>query len=70
VIKTEKRLQLMATNPGDNPIRISVVRLHRSPLRFLTFFRCKSLHCISCVATRNPTVYWNLCFWKNSLYCT
>jgi len=36
LIKTEERLQLVATNPGNNPTRISVVRLHRSPLHFLT----------------------------------
>ena len=34
------------------------------------FFRYNSLHCINFIATRNITVWWNLCFWKNSLYRT
>jgi len=37
VLKTEKRLQLAATNPEESPFRISVVRLHRFPLHFLIY---------------------------------
>jgi len=70
VLKTEKRLQLVATNPGWQSNSYLCGYIVARLISLLTFFRWKSLHCISCVTTRNPVVCWNLCFWKNSLYST
>ena len=53
MLKTEKRLQRAATNPGwqfnSHLCSYIVARF----VSLLTVFRCKSLHCINCVATRN-----------------
>jgi len=69
VLKTEKLLQLVTTKPGwqSNSCLCSYIVARFNSL--LTFLRCKSLHCMNCIATRKIAVCWNLCFWKNSMHC-
>jgi len=52
--------EFVATNPGwqSNSYLCSYIVARFNSL--LTFFRCKSLHSINCVARRNPTVCWNI----------
>jgi len=67
--------EFVATNPGwqSNSYLCSYIVARFNSL--LTFFRCKSLHSINCVATRNLTVCWNIfleesaVLRKNPLYC-
>ena len=71
VLETEKQLQLVATNPGWQSSSYLCSYIVALLISLLTFFRCKSLHCINWVATKNLAVdCWNLCFWKNLLHWT
>jgi len=56
VLETEKQLQHVAINPGwqSNSYFSSYIVARFTSL--LTFFRCKSLHCRTCVAMRNLAV--------------
>ena len=62
VLKTEKWLQLVSTNHGWQSSSHLCGYIVARFIFLLTFFRCKPLHCISYVATRNPAVCWNICF--------
>jgi len=50
VLETEKQLQLQATNPGWQSTSYLCSYSAARFISLLTFFRCKSLHCINCQA--------------------
>ena len=70
VLKTEKQLHLVATNPGwqSTSYLCSSIVARFIPLLNILSLQIVTLYKLRCNEKSCSRLCWNLCFWKNSLY--